>query len=113
VVVLDRTGRNFAAGMSGGIAYVHDGDGTFSSRCNQEMVDLEPVAEEEDVTTLHHLVESHFQATGSTRAQELLQNWDQAVPKFVKIFPRAYRRVLEERRKRAEAEAEAELVPHG
>ena len=109
VVVLDRTGRNFAAGMSGGIAYVHDGDGTFSSRCNQEMVDLEPVAEEEDVTTLHHLVESHFQATGSTRAQEFLQNWDQAVPKFVKIFPRAYRRVLEERRKRAEAE----LVPHG
>ena len=95
VVVLGRTGRNFAAGMTGGIAYVLDETGEFASaRCNRASVDLEPVMEAEDVAVLQDLVFRHFQATGSPRAKWVLENWDELLPKFVKVFPHEFKRVL-------------------
>ena len=111
VVVLGPTGRNFAAGMSGGFAYVLDEDGSFPRRCNQEMVDLEPVAEKEEMAMLQKLVREHFERTGSERARRVLQAWDEMVPRFVKIFPRDYRRVLGERK--GKTATELELVSSG
>src|SRR5437660_6608026 len=97
VVVLGTTGRNFAAGMSGGFAYVLDADGEFSKRCNGAMVDLEPVvAETEDEATLRRLIENHARYTGSKRAHEILDNWAQFRSRFVKVFPKEYRRALAE-----------------
>jgi glutamate synthase (ferredoxin) len=95
VVVLGGTGRNFAAGMSGGIAYVLDAAGDFRRRCNTEMVDLEPVANAEDAAEIRRLVERHAQFTESPVARGVLAAWAETLPKFVKIFPRDYRRVLE------------------
>jgi glutamate synthase (NADPH/NADH) large chain len=97
VVVLGATGRNFAAGMSGGFAYVLDVEGDFAKRCNTAMVDLEPVvAETEDEASLRRLIESHARCTGSRRAQEILEKWAQYRPRFIKVFPREYRRALAE-----------------
>jgi glutamate synthase domain-containing protein 3 len=93
VVVLGRTGRNFAAGMSGGIAYVLDTDGDFRSRCNLGMVDLEPLLPK-DTALLKALVERHVEHTGSEYAQDLLDRWGVVLPTFVKVMPRDYRRVL-------------------
>jgi glutamate synthase (NADPH) large chain len=95
VVVLGRTGRNFAAGMSGGIAYVLDEDGCFASRCNHELVGLEAVAGR-DAEELHALVEEHWRRTGSAVAEWLLESWSDALPLFVKVMPHDYRRALEE-----------------
>ncbi|MBP1628189.1 MAG: Glutamate synthase (ferredoxin), partial [Holophagaceae bacterium] len=94
VVVLGRTGRNFAAGMSGGVAYVFDEKGGFPIHCNQEMVSLEPVAgkDEEELKTL---IEKHFAATGSAVAQRILADWKGSLPKFVKVMPKDYKRMLE------------------
>jgi hypothetical protein len=114
VVVLGSTGRNFAAGMSGGIAYVYDPDGQFERRCNLSMVSLEPVqsgaaqeaagnrdiwhtagsgrAPEPDEAILRRLIESHFRYTGSFQAREILASWATARGKFVKVFPLEYRR---------------------
>ena len=100
VVVLGTTGRNFAAGMSGGIAYVLDEDGSFASRCNRDMVALEPVTEEEDKTMLRKLVEEHLRYTKSRSAQRVLETWDDVLPRFVKVMPHDYKRVLEERKER-------------
>src|SRR6202049_4986558 len=84
VVVLGKTGRNFAAGMSGGIAYVLDEQCDFAEkRCNQAAVDLEPVVEAEDVQLLRSLIERHFECTGSPRAKWILENWSQMLPKFL------------------------------
>ncbi|ALN72596.1 glutamate synthase [Aureimonas sp. AU20] len=122
VVILGHTGRNFAAGMSGGIAYVYDPEGNFANRCNMAMVELEPVPEEDDLLEkLHHhggdlqhkgrvdvssnmtghdderlykLISSHLHYTGSTRAKEMLDNWESYRPKFVKVMPVEYRRAL-------------------
>ncbi len=119
VAVLGRTGRNFAAGMSGGIAYVYDEDGTFATRCNASMVALLPVLPEaeqaradkelaaagkahlrhagrSDESLLRELIERHLRYTGSTRALSLLDNWEAARGKFVKVFPHEYRRALTE-----------------
>ena len=124
VVVIGQTGRNFAAGMSGGIAYVLDEDGSFAQRCNLAMVDLEPVAGEEDMNQrvmhqggdlnahgrvdvmrdmtrfdaerLHQLVSNHARYTGSERAKMILANWDQYKSKFRKVMPVEYRRALAE-----------------
>ncbi len=119
VAVLGRTGRNFAAGMSGGIAYVYDEDGTFATRCNASMVALEPVLTEamqgradrdlvaagkghlrhagrSDESLLRELIENHLRYTGSTRALAFLDNWNGARAKFVKVFPNEYRRALTE-----------------
>jgi len=112
VVVLGETGRNFAAGMSGGIAYVLDSDGTFATRCNLAMVKLEPVLSEgeqdaklprdlwhmgeADESVLKRLIERHAQHTGSTRARDILADWNRYRPQFVKVFPHEYRRALGE-----------------
>ncbi len=123
VAVLGRTGRNFAAGMSGGIAYVLDEDGSFEARCNLAMVDLEPIAAEEDrmnryshqagdlqghglvdvqrdmtrfdATRLRQLIENHRHYTGSERARLILEQWDAYLPKFVKVMPVEYRKALQ------------------
>jgi glutamate synthase domain-containing protein 2/glutamate synthase domain-containing protein 1/glutamate synthase domain-containing protein 3 len=95
VVVLGRTGRNFAAGMTGGIAYVMDQAGDFASlRCNRTEVDLEPVVNPVDIETLHGLIQRHSEFTGSPQAKWILQNWESMLPKFIKIFPHEYKRVL-------------------
>jgi glutamate synthase domain-containing protein 3 len=94
VVVLGKCGRNFAAGMSGGIAYVLDERGDFEvRRCNRASVDLEPVPAD-DAALLCHLIEKHFELTGSPRAKWVLENWDAMLGKFIKIFPHEYKRVL-------------------
>jgi len=94
VVVLGKTGRNFAAGMSGGVAYVLDLDGKFRSRCNTELVDLDKVEEEEDITTLKMMIQQHQRHTNSLLAREVLADFDNLLPKFIKVFPRDYKRVL-------------------
>ena len=96
VAVLGPTGRNFAAGMSGGIAYVRDLDGTFSTRCNLELVDLEAL-DEHDEAELLALVQEHARRTSSPVARQLLAGWDAAVRRFVKVMPRDYKRALQER----------------
>src|SRR6185295_8903409 len=119
VVVLGRTGRNFAAGMSGGIAYVYDEDGTFKERCNASMVALEPLlseaeqakAEKEFAATGHgrmshlgrsdealvrELIERHLRFTGSTLALSIVDDWEAARRKIVKVFPTEYKRALTE-----------------
>ena len=95
VVVLGPTGRNFAAGMSGGIAYVLDEDGTFASRCNLELVELEPL-DADDEETLLALVEEHAARTGSAVAARVLDDWDEAASRFVKVMPHDYKRALAE-----------------
>jgi glutamate synthase (NADPH/NADH) large chain len=135
VVVLGYTGRNFAAGMSGGIAYVLDEDGTFKSRCNMAMVELEPVLQEEDVaeqefghyndleshgrvdvmadlTTkdaerLRMLIATHARYTNSRRAAEILADWKRYRPLFKKIMPVEYRRALAEMAKEKAATMQA------
>jgi glutamate synthase (NADPH/NADH) large chain len=83
--------------MSGGYAYVLDVDGDFARRCNTSMVDLEPLqAESEDDANLRRLIENHARYTGSRRAQEILEKWAQHRPRFVKVFPKEYRRALTE-----------------
>ena len=95
VAVLGRTGRNFAAGMSGGIAYVLDSDGDFHTRCNLQMVDLEPVKDEQDIRELNDMIWQHAFHTGSKVAWHILNNWDETRRHFVKVFPKDYRRMLE------------------
>jgi glutamate synthase (ferredoxin) len=94
VVVLGRTGRNFAAGMSGGVAFVLDVDGDFKRRCNLGMVDLEPLDQAEDIALVRDLIERHVAHTGSTYARRMLAGWIDVRPRFVKVMPRDYRRVL-------------------
>jgi glutamate synthase (ferredoxin) len=94
VVVLGRTGRNFAAGMSGGIAYVLDEHGDFRTRVNAQMVDLESVADPAEAAALRRLVENHLERTSSNRARQVLDAWDEWLPKFVKVIPRDYKRML-------------------
>jgi glutamate synthase domain-containing protein 3 len=94
VVVLGKCGRNFAAGMSGGIAYVLDERGDFAmKRCNTAGVDLEPITDA-DSNLLLQLIRRHQQYTGSPRAQWVLENWTRLSPRFVKVFPHEYKRVL-------------------
>jgi glutamate synthase (NADPH/NADH) large chain len=97
VVVLGKTGRNFAAGMSGGIAYVYDLDGTFAKNCNTEMVDLDPL-DEEDFSILKELLTGHAQATGSSVASYLLSDLENQKSNFIKVFPRDYKKVLQNTR---------------
>jgi len=96
VVVLGSTGRNFAAGMSGGVAFVYDQDDDFEIRFNPGLADLELVTEPHDIATLRSMIEQHWNLTGSGPAERILNNWDGALTKFKKIMPRDYRRVLEQ-----------------
>ena len=96
VVVLGKAGRNFAAGMSGGLAYVLDERGDFGEkRCNMASVDLEPVTNPQDIAKLKTMIEKHIKATGSPRATWILENFPAMLKKFVKVFPHEYKRVLE------------------
>ncbi|SFV03701.1 glutamate synthase-related protein [Pseudoduganella namucuonensis] len=130
VVVLGATGRNFAAGMSGGIAYVYDPDGDFAQKCNLSMVSLESVVSaseqkvdqatwhsqhrngepEADEVILKRLIERHFKHTGSTRARFLLDNWAEGRGKFVKVFPNEYKRALIELAEDAALEMETQAI---
>ena len=95
VVVLGKAGRNFAAGMTGGIAYVLDQAGDFATvRCNRAEVDLEPVTHEQDIEKLFELVSRHVKLTDSPQGKWVLENWKSTLPKFVKVFPFEYKRVL-------------------
>jgi glutamate synthase (NADPH/NADH) large chain len=135
VVCLGPTGRNFAAGMSGGIAYVLDEDGTFEDRCNLAMVELEPIAEEDDALEaldhqggdlethgrvdvshdmtrfdairLRQIIENHRRYTDSAVAKRVLDDWSGYLPKFVKVMPVDYRRALQEMKVQQEAAAHA------
>ncbi len=95
VVVLGQCGRNFAAGMSGGVAYVFDESGDFTQkRCNVASIDLEAVTTPQDVAILRDLIARHRELTGSPRAAWILKNWNEALPQFIKVFPHEYKRVL-------------------
>jgi len=96
VVVLGKTGRNFAAGMSGGIAYVLDLNGDFSYYCNQDMVELTILTDYEDVRELQGMISTHWKHTKSAIAERVLVNWDEYLPKFVKVLPLEYKKVLNE-----------------
>ena len=111
VVVLGSTGRNFAAGMSGGFAFVYDPDDDFQIRFNPGLADLELVTGPDDIATLRSMIEDHLRHTGSGPAGRILEDWQQALPRFKKIMPRDYRRVLEERKRREEHQLEE--VRHG
>ncbi len=102
-VILGKTGRNFAAGMSGGVAYVLDEGFDFKARCNPEMVALEALEDHEDIEEVRALIEKHLRYTGSTVAERVLNNWEQARQQFVKVMPTDYKRVLEERKRAASA----------
>jgi len=94
VIVLGKTGNNFAAGMSGGIAYVYDEDSTFKERCNLDMVELEKV-KESDKDTIYHLLSNHFKYTKSSKAKKILDNIQGQLKKFVRVMPIEYKRILE------------------
>ncbi len=94
IIIIGKTGRNFAAGMSGGIAYVLDEKSDFKIRCNLDMVDLETLAEE-DIETIKVMLNKHEQYTQSTVARKILDNWRSYQPKFVKVMPKDYKRVLQ------------------
>ena len=96
VVVLGKTGRNFGAGMSGGIAYVWNEDGDFQRMCNSETFELEGVEANEDINELRTLIENHKKYTGSAVAENILNNWKTELTRFVKVMPTDYKRVLEE-----------------
>ena len=97
VVVLGKTGRNFAAGMSGGIAYVFDPEGRFSYFCNPQLVEQGPVTDAEDVALLKSLIERHLKWTASDLARDVLEDWTRLLPKFTKLTPIEYKRALAER----------------
>jgi len=107
VVVIGRTGRNFAAGMSGGVAYVLDEEGDFDQRCNFEMVDVESFADAAEEKSIRNLIERHAKLTGSTRATRILKDWNLYGDKFRKIMPLEYRRVLEAAAAKASAGIQA------
>jgi glutamate synthase (ferredoxin) len=95
VVVLGPAGRNFAAGMSGGVAYVLDESGGFPQRCNLQMVGLEKLTDPDEVEMVWKMIQRHQTYTRSSRAAKILENWEQFVPRFVKVMPKDYKRVLE------------------
>jgi glutamate synthase domain-containing protein 3 len=98
VTVIGSTGKNFAAGMSGGIAYVYDSTELFDTKCNLDMVDLETVWNRDDRILLRNMLENHFRFTRSSRAKMILDNWEASLPLFVKVMPVDYRKVLERMR---------------
>jgi glutamate synthase domain-containing protein 3 len=104
-VILGSTGRNFAAGMSGGIAYVWDTAGNFSENCNHGMVELTGIEDDEEVAELKELIESHHQYTGSAVAEQVLSQWESVLPQFVKVMPSDYKLYLEEQQQEQGVEA--------
>jgi glutamate synthase domain-containing protein 3 len=107
IVVIGPTGRNFAAGMSGGIAYVYDDNSMFSKLCNTEMVSLERPDLPDDIATIRRLLENHARLTGSPVAKGILADWEKELRWFVKVMPNDYRKALE---KKAEIEERAKKL---
>jgi len=107
VVVLGDTGRNFAAGMSGGIAYIYDPNGAFPEKCNMGLVGLDTIDTEEEKQAVYDYIKEHVDYTGSTVGEGMLEDWDARVKKFVKVMPHDYKRVLQER---ADAQEKAEAA---
>ncbi len=101
-VILGPTGRNFGAGMSGGVAYVLDEDGKFSGRCNMGMIELEPVDNVESETELRKMIQKHYQYTQSTVAKQILDHWETYLPKFVRVMPKEFKRYLQEKARKEE-----------
>src|SRR5690606_1233744 len=97
VVVLGKTGRNFAAGMSGGIAYIFNAENDLDKLCNKDMVELEPL-DDEDRHEIKTMIQKHFMYTGSDPAEWILENWDVASELFVKVMPRDYKAVLQKQK---------------
>ncbi|MCB0084383.1 MAG: hypothetical protein KDE47_25760, partial [Caldilineaceae bacterium] len=95
VIVLGRTGRNFAAGMSGGIAYVLNENGSFDGQCNLEMVETECLTDADEVAEVKQMIEKHAEYTNSAVAKQVLADWDGYIGKFVKVIPKDYKRMLE------------------
>ena len=93
-VILGEVGRNFGAGMSGGIAYIYDPKNTFEQHCNKEGLNLDPVETAEDISELKDLIENHYNATLSPLAQRILENWQRELPKFIKVLPEEYKQAL-------------------
>jgi glutamate synthase domain-containing protein 3 len=112
VVILGPTGRNFAAGMSGGVAYIWDPQNEFMQNCNLGMVELERLDQEEDIAEVQELIALHETHTGSTLARDLLAGWEAAVEQFVKVMPTDYKRVLEQMKREAETHCDEELIVH-
>ena len=112
-VILGPTGRNFAAGMSGGIAYVYDPDDLFLPMCNLGMVELERLENSEEIEALRQIIQQHQQLTGSTVAAGILADWQAQVPRFQRVIPSDYKRVLaemEEERHMASASTDGDVV---
>ncbi|MDZ8118124.1 glutamate synthase large subunit [Pontiella sp. NLcol2] len=112
-IILGRTGRNFGAGMSGGVAYVYDVDGDFAEKCNMEMIELEKVHVVREIEDLKAMITVHQQKTGSTVAAAMLADWDDALAKFVKVIPTDYKRMLEyieQARDTGEYETEEQII---
>jgi glutamate synthase (ferredoxin) len=95
VVILGKTGRNFAAGMSGGAAFVYNVDGAFAGRCNHDMVGLSPVESDEDLAWLKRMIERHVSCTGSELGASIVRDWDNASQRFVKVLPIDYKRAMD------------------
>tara|TARA_Y100000994_G_scaffold79546_1_gene65593 strand:- start:43365 stop:47927 length:4563 start_codon:yes stop_codon:yes gene_type:complete len=113
VVIIGQTGRNFGAGMSGGIAYVYDPDDDFASRCNMEMIGLEKLDEPEDLDLVKGLLERHFEYTESTVSENILNQWPKIADSFVKVMPLEYRRVLNEQEAANKNKAEGVSLTNG
>ncbi len=94
VVVLGKVGRNFAAGMSGGIAYVYDKDGTFEKFVNKEMVLLERLSKNDEADTVRSMIKNHYKYTDSSLAEKLLDGWDDTLEKIVKVIPVDYKNII-------------------
>jgi glutamate synthase (NADPH/NADH) large chain len=104
VVILGEVGKNFGAGMSGGIAYVlADNKDQFNDLCNKEMIELENVSDEHEVSELEDMIQQHFNYTGSKKAEFVLDNWNEVLPKFVKVIPKDYKRMMEKINEQMEA----------
>ena len=101
VVILGETGKNFAAGMSGGIAYVFDEGERFARFCNHEMVYLTEIEDKEETTFVHDIVRRHFELTQSRRAREILDDWNGNLSKFVRVIPKEYQRAIREQNMQA------------
>jgi glutamate synthase (ferredoxin) len=111
VIVLGPTGKNFAAGMSGGIAYVLDEHGGFARRCNPEMVKLYQLEDPDEIAAIRSMIQRHADYTQSERAWKVLGVWESMVAKFVKVYPNDYRRVIEtQKRFKASGLSEEEAI---
>jgi glutamate synthase (NADPH/NADH) large chain len=109
VVILGPTGKNFAAGMSGGMAYVYDPDNQLPERLNGEMVDLDPLSDD-DAQLVRQLVRNHFSYTSSKMALQVLENWDEALAHFIKVMPRDYKAVLARKAEKPPVDLKVALI---